>query len=59
MPFDLENLPDRRACKDCGDDFTLSQAELQWYADRQLHVPLRCKACRDIRRADRTREAWS
>ena len=40
-------LPDqRKRCKDSQSAFELEQATAQWFLDRGLHLPLRCKQCR-------------
>ena len=41
------------ACRDCGAAFTLTKAEQQFFIDRQLHQPRRCKACRQAARSAR------
>ncbi len=39
-------------CKDCGADFIFTAGEQEFYAEKGLeHEPLRCKACRDARKA--------
>ena len=41
------DLPDQtKRCKDCQSTFELEQAAAQWFLDRGLHLPLRCKQCR-------------
>ena len=45
-------------CKDCGEEFTFTAGEQEFYAERGFqNEPQRCKACRDARknasRADR------
>ncbi len=38
-------------CSDCNNSFTFTDAEQSFYATKQLSWPKRCKACRDLRRA--------
>lgn len=39
-------------CKDCGSEFTFTAGEQEFYASRGLeNEPLRCKTCRDARKA--------
>ncbi len=38
-------------CKDCGKEFTFTEGEQAFYAERGFHEPVRCKACRDARKA--------
>lgn len=40
-------------CTDCGQSFTWTAGEQQFYSDRALSVPRRCKACRAARRKAR------
>jgi hypothetical protein len=40
-------------CRDCGDTFPLTPGEVDFYAQRGLVIPKRCKPCRDVRRAER------
>ena len=37
-------------CKDCGEEFTITVGEKEWYESRNLCVPVRCPACRRKRR---------
>ncbi|GAB4518343.1 MAG: zinc-ribbon domain containing protein [Anaerolineae bacterium] len=37
-------------CRDCGQSFTFSAGEQAFYAERNLHTPTRCPACRAKRR---------
>lgn len=36
----------QRTCKQCGKTFTLTQSELDFYQNKNLSVPKRCKECR-------------
>ena len=38
-------------CKDCGKQFFMTHGEVDFYARKELHVPKRCKACRNKRKA--------
>ena len=41
-------------CKDCGQEFTFTAREQEFYAEKGFeNKPLRCKACRDKRKAER------
>src|SRR5699024_6910293 len=33
-------------CKDCGQKFLISKGEFDYYAERQLEQPKRCRSCR-------------
>jgi len=36
-------------CADCGSGFVLTVCEVQFFADRGLHRPRRCRPCRKAR----------
>ncbi|MDO4282138.1 MAG: zinc-ribbon domain-containing protein [Clostridia bacterium] len=38
-------------CKDCGNEFTFSVSEQEFYHEKQFSDPVRCKACRDAKKA--------
>jgi CxxC-x17-CxxC domain-containing protein len=40
-------------CSDCGQEFTFTASEQQFYADRQFTEPRRCASCRASRKAAR------
>ena len=40
-------------CADCGEEFTFSDEEQQFYSERGFQDPKRCKACRDRRKKER------
>lgn len=43
-------------CKDCGEDFTFTAGEQEFYAEKGFqNEPARCKGCRDARKASRKR----
>lgn len=48
--------PYTQLCRDCGDSFTLTAGELDFYHDRNLVLPKRCADCRKARRAEREAE---
>jgi len=39
------------ACKDCAQVFVWTAGEQQWFAERQMRPPKRCKPCRAMKRA--------
>lgn len=41
-------------CKDCGKEFTFTAGEQKFYAERNFSEPVRCKDCRDARKAQRS-----
>ncbi len=41
-------------CKDCGQEFIFTAGEQAFYAEKEFkNEPVRCKACRDARKASR------
>ena len=40
-------------CQDCGQEFTFTEGEQKFYAERNFAEPVRCKACRDARKAEK------
>ncbi|HEX5736791.1 MAG TPA: zinc-ribbon domain-containing protein [Blastocatellia bacterium] len=40
-------------CADCGQPFTFSAGEQQFFQERGMSEPKRCKACRQARKAER------
>ncbi|MEG1793013.1 MAG: zinc-ribbon domain-containing protein [Bacilli bacterium] len=41
-------------CKDCGEDFTFTVRDQEFYAEKGFtNEPVRCKACRDKKKAER------
>lgn len=38
-------------CQDCGQEFTFTEGEQKFYAERGFADPVRCKACRVARKA--------
>lgn len=47
----FENGDRNVACIDCGDDFKLRPGEIDFYVQKGLDLPKRCKRCRDAKRA--------
>ncbi|OLE53880.1 MAG: hypothetical protein AUG51_11225 [Acidobacteria bacterium 13_1_20CM_3_53_8] len=46
-------MPDREiTCTECGTPFTFTEREQDFYREKNLSEPRRCKACRDARRAN-------
>lgn len=37
-------------CKDCGQSFTFTGGEQDFFAERGFSEPVRCKTCRDARK---------
>lgn len=35
-------------CKDCGEEFEVTEGEQSWYAERGWDMPKRCKPCREV-----------
>lgn len=40
----------KHTCKDCGETFYLMNSEVEFFKRLELHVPKRCKKCRDKRK---------
>jgi CxxC-x17-CxxC domain-containing protein len=40
-------------CRDCGQTFTFTEGEQQFYASKNLSAPQRCKDCRAARKTER------
>jgi hypothetical protein len=40
-------------CRDCQTIFAWTHSEREWYRDRNLRQPKRCKGCRAARKAER------
>ena len=47
----IEGVWQKHICKDCGEEFVLTYHEVKFYENKGLHIPKRCKACRDKRKA--------
>ena len=37
-------------CKECGQEFIFTAGEQEFYAEKGVNEPQRCKACRDARK---------
>ena len=37
---------DKRKCKQCGEEFTLTDSEMKFYNEKGLNLPKRCSECR-------------
>lgn len=45
-------MPDlNKVCRDCNSQFTVTEDNQKWFAERNLHIPERCPECRKKRRA--------
>ncbi len=40
-------------CRDCGNTFTFTEGEQEFYASKDLNPPQRCSDCRNARKAQR------
>ncbi len=40
----------KHKCKDCGNEFYMQYNEVQFYQNKELSLPKRCKACREKRK---------
>ena len=41
-------------CKDCGQAFTFTAGEQEFFQERGFSEPIRCKTCRDSRKAQKS-----
>nr|WP_302699413.1 zinc-ribbon domain containing protein [Clostridium sp. 29_15] len=39
-------MVDKRKCKQCGEEFTLTDSEIKFYNDKGINLPKRCSECR-------------
>ena len=39
-------------CKDCGSEFIFTKGEQEFYEERGLNTPVRCKSCRKARKLE-------
>ncbi|MEK7577570.1 MAG: zinc-ribbon domain containing protein [Patescibacteria group bacterium] len=37
-------------CKDCENDFTITDEEIEWYKSKLFDLPKRCSSCREKRK---------
>lgn len=49
----------KRTCKQCGKEFELSESEIQFYKNKNLNIPKRCKACRAKNKQSQQRQEKS
>lgn len=50
----FENSPAMTVvCKDCGEEFTITNGEKQWYESKGLCLPVRCHECRNKRKQEK------
>jgi hypothetical protein len=40
-------------CRDCGTEFTFATYEQAFYAEKGFNEPVRCKSCREARKANK------
>ena len=40
-------------CADCGGLYSLDRDEVEWYLEKDLDLPLRCRPCRKVRKLRR------
>jgi len=40
-------------CKDCGQSFTFTAGEQEFFQTRGFSEPIRCKSCRDVRKSQK------
>ena len=40
-------------CKDCGEKFVFTEGEQEFFESRGFSDPVRCKSCRDARKAQK------
>ena len=50
-PFD-EEIAETIVCKECGEEFSITNGEKEWYLKRGLSVPVRCPLCRCRRKRE-------
>jgi hypothetical protein len=41
-------------CKDCGQSFTFTAGEQEFFQTRGFSEPIRCKTCRDVRKSQKS-----
>jgi len=46
-------------CKDCGQSFTFTAGEQEFFQSRGFSEPIRCKACRDIRKSQKGERSFA
>lgn len=45
----------KHKCKDCGKEFYMQHNEVQFYKEKGLSLPKRCKECREKRKSNRAK----
>ena len=51
--WEISNMPDMEiTCAECGNTFPFTEREQEYYQERNLTHPKRCKPCRDARRSN-------
>lgn len=43
-----------KKCKDCNDEFTITEDEKKWFEEKGLHLPERCGGCRKRRKDEKS-----
>ena len=43
-------IAETRTCRDCGEQFDITEGEAAWYEDKGYALPARCPACRKARK---------
>ena len=43
---------EKRVCKDCGKEFTVTVGEKEFYESKNLFLPVRCSSCRKKRKTN-------
>jgi hypothetical protein len=46
-------------CKDCGQSFTFTAGEQEFFQSRGFSEPIRCKTCRDARKSQKSDRGFS
>ncbi len=46
-------------CRDCGQSFTFTAGEQEFFQSRGFSEPIRCKTCRDVRKAQKAERGFS
>jgi hypothetical protein len=41
-------------CRECGGEFTFTTGEQEFFTERGFSEPIRCKSCRDARKAQKS-----
>ena len=48
-----------RKCKQCGKEFTISDSEIEFYKNKGLNTPKRCKECREANKPVKTENPYN